>query len=459
MSQRRSFLVPSYVIGSAIVAAATSLIAVHEAQTFSWSAIAGFAILAFATAQFPIALGIAAVYDISFVITLAALLSSGPGTAVIATALAVPVFRGAIHRPLIRHVFNLAQLTISAAVCGIVYIHAGGWVGNRLITIGEGHGFIAHVLLPLIAATLTIFLVNTTLVAGVIALSERMHFLSLWRRSYGDLTANHLAFALLGLLIAVMRSTLGWGLVTFALMPLLVARHAFQAAFTMQGAYDETVKGLVAAIEAKDPYTRGHAQRVSQLTEMTARAYGLSEERCRAIRYSALMHDIGKLGVWSKVLKKPGKLTPEEFEHMKDHPVLGVEIVSEIDLLQEAIDGVRHHHERMDGHGYPDGLEGEEIPLFARLIMVCDAFDSMTSTRVYRVAKTIEEAFVEMRRCAGTQFDEASLNALEKAVARNGWVPLGREELEEQPVELRVEPKPAAGMEKGPNDGSQAASN
>ena len=83
----------------------------------------------------------------------------------------------------------------------------------------------------------------------------------------------------------------------------------------------------------------------------------------------------------------------------------------------------------------------------------------MTSTRVYRVAKTIEEAFVEMRRCAGTQFDEASLNALEKAVARNGWVPLGREELEEQPVELRVEPKPAAGMEKGPNDGSQAASN
>ena len=456
MPHQRS-LVRWYVIGSAIAAAVTSFIAIHEPQSFSWTAIVGFSILSFGTAQFPIALSIAAVYDISFVITLAALLSSGPGTAVIATALAIPVFRGAIRRPLIRHVFNVAQLAISASLCGIVYIHAGGWVGDRLVTVGQGHGFIPHVLLPLIAAALTVFLANTTLVAGVIAISEKTAFLSLWRRSYGDLMANQVAFALLGLLIAVLRSMLGWELVIFALMPLLVARHAFQAAFTMQGAYDETVKGLVAAIEAKDPYTRGHAQRVSQLAEMSARAYGLSEERCRAIRYSALMHDVGKLGVWNKVLKKPGKLTPEEYEHMKDHPVLGVEIVSEIDLLQEAIDGVRHHHERMDGQGYPDGLKGEDIPLFARLIMVCDAFDSMTSTRVYRVAKTIEEAFAELRRCAGTQFDEASLNALQKAVAQHGWVPVGREEMDEQPVELLIEPAPPAEMEKESSDGSQAA--
>jgi putative nucleotidyltransferase with HDIG domain len=307
--------------------------------------------------------------------------------------------------------------------------------------------------MPLLAATLTIFLINTALVASAIGLSERQPVWALWRRSYGDLIGTYAAFALLGLLIGVLRILLGWSSVLFVLMPLLVARHAFQAAVTMQGAYDETVKGLVAAIEAKDPYPRGHAQRVSRLSEMTARAYGLSEERCRAIRYSALMHDVGKLGVWNKVLKKPGKLTPEEYEHMKDHPILGVEIVSEIDLLQEAIDGVRHHHERMDGHGYPDGLQGEDIPLFARLIMVCDAFDSMTSTRVYRVAKTIEEAFAELRRCAGTQFDEACLVALEKAVAQHGWEPVGREELEEEPP---IEgPAP---MEKEPSDGSQAAS-
>jgi HD-GYP domain-containing protein (c-di-GMP phosphodiesterase class II) len=217
-------------------------------------------------------------------------------------------------------------------------------------------------------------------------------------------------------------------------MPLLVARHAFQASINLQGAYDDTVRSLITAIEAKDPYTRGHAERVSRLAEMTARAYGLSEERCKAIRYAALMHDVGKLGVLSSVLQKPGKLTAEEYEHMKIHPVRGVEIVSEIDLLEEAIVGVRHHHERMDGKGYPDGLVGEQIPLFARIIMVSDAFDSMTSTRVYRQAKTTEEAFTELRRCEGTQFDPKALDALHKAIQRYGWEPAP--EPREDPEEL-----------------------
>ncbi|TMK21583.1 MAG: HD domain-containing protein, partial [Actinobacteria bacterium] len=115
-------------------------------------------------------------------------------------------------------------------------------------------------------------------------------------------------------------------------------------------------------------------------------------------------------------------LTPEEYEHMKQHPVRGYEIVSDIDFLKEAGEtAVRHHHERMDGKGYPDGLAGDRIPVIARIVMVCDAFDSMTSTRVYRKAKSIEEAVVELHRCVGTQFDPESLAALEKAIAREGW--------------------------------------
>jgi HD-GYP domain-containing protein (c-di-GMP phosphodiesterase class II) len=115
-------------------------------------------------------------------------------------------------------------------------------------------------------------------------------------------------------------------------------------------------------------------------------------------------------------------LTDEEYEHMKQHPVRGYEIVGEIDFLREAAEtAVRHHHERMDGRGYPDGLVGEQIPLIARIVMVCDAFDSMTSTRVYRKAKQIEDAFAELNRCAGTQFDPACIRALETAVATEGW--------------------------------------
>jgi len=451
-------LVRVYVVTCAIGAFGGAFIALHQRPEISWTSVLGFGVLSFAAAQFPLSLPTGSLYDISFLITIAALLANGPATSVVATVFATVAVREAFHRTPIRNLFNAAQLTLATSIGGIVYIHAGGLVGSSLISkvieSSGGSTLIAHVFIPLLAATLTIFVLNTVLVSGAIALSERQAFWAIWQRSYGDLLGTYAAFALLGLLIGILKILLSWNSILFVLMPLLVARHAFQAAFTMQGAYDETVKGLVAAIEAKDPYTRGHAQRVSQLAEMSARAYGLSEERCRAIRYSALMHDVGKLGVWNKVLKKPGKLTPEEFEHMKDHPVLGVEIVSEIDLLQEAIDGVRHHHERMDGHGYPDGLVGEDIPLFARLIMVCDAFDSMTSTRVYRVAKTIEEAFAELRRCAGTQFDKASLDALEKAVARNGWEPVGREEPEDEPLEL----KGPTEMDKGPGDGSQAAS-
>jgi len=450
-------LVRAYVVTCAIGAFGGAFIALHQRPEISWTSVLGFGILSFAAAQFPLSLPTGSLYDISFLITIAALLANGPATSVVATVFATVAVREAFHRTPIRNLFNAAQLTLATSIGGIVYIHAGGLVGSSLISkvieSSGGSTLIAHVFIPLLAATLTIFVLNTVLVSGAIALSERQAFWAIWQRSYGDLLGTYAAFALLGLLIGILKILLSWNSILFVLMPLLVARHAFQAAFTMQGAYDETVKGLVAAIEAKDPYTRGHAQRVSQLAEMSARAYGLSEERCRAIRYSALMHDVGKLGVWNKVLKKPGKLTPEEFEHMKDHPVLGVEIVSEIDLFQEAIDGVRHHHERMDGHGYPDGLVGDQIPLFARLIMVCDAFDSMTSTRVYRVAKTIEEAFAELRRCAGIQFDKASLDALEKAVARNGWEPVGREEPEEEPLGL----KGPTEMDKGPGDGSQAA--
>jgi HD-GYP domain-containing protein (c-di-GMP phosphodiesterase class II) len=287
------------------------------------------------------------------------------------------------------------------------------------------------VLLPLVFATTVNYIVNTGLVSGAIAISEGRALSDVWHRTYRGIGRNYVSFGLLGLLLGLLKSQIGWASVIFLLMPLLVARQAFQAAVSMQAAFDATVGSLIKAIEAKDPYTRGHAQRVSRLSEMTAHAYGLSAERCRAIRYAALMHDVGKLGVNSKVLKKAGKLTAEEYEHMKVHPVRGVEIVGDIDLLKEVLVGVRHHHEKMDGTGYPDGLKGEEIPLFARLIMVSDAFDAMTSTRVYRKAKSIEEAFTELRRCEGSQFDPAALAALERAIKTQGWEPAPEDDDEE----------------------------
>jgi len=214
--------------------------------------------------------------------------------------------------------------------------------------------------------------------------------------------------------------------------PLLVARKAFANYTEERVAYDATVRALVQAVETKDYYTRGHSERVSLIAERIAREAGMREDRVEVVRYAGMLHDIGKLGVPTPVLQKQGKLNGPEFEAIKLHPARGYEMLCEIDFLHEALTGVYHHHERLDGRGYPLGLAGDEIPEFARVIMVADAFDSMTSTRSYRFAKTVDEAVAELRRCEGVQFDPRMVECLVAAVAKHGWEPTPEQFLGEQ---------------------------
>jgi len=156
---------------------------------------------------------------------------------------------------------------------------------------------------------------------------------------------------------------------------------------------------------------------------LIARVIGMREDRVQSLRYAGMLHDVGKLGVPTRVLQKNGGLTEGEFASIQMHPVQGVEIIREIEFLDEAVAGIRHHHERLDGRGYPMGLTGNDIPEFARVIAVADAFDSMTTTRSYRGARSVEEAMNELRRCAGDQFDGRMVEALVSAVADHGWSP------------------------------------
>ena len=179
---------------------------------------------------------------------------------------------------------------------------------------------------------------------------------------------------------------------------------------------------LCQAVETKDFYTRGHSERVSRGSVMIARAIGMRPERVEAIRYAGMLHDVGKLGVPTKVLQKTGKLTEEEYAAIQLHPMRGLEIVREIGFLDEALAGIMHHHERIDGSGYPMGLAGDEIPEFARVLAVADAFDCMTSTRSYRGARSRRRS--RSPSCAtapGPQFDPAFVDALVAAVERDGW--------------------------------------
>jgi len=166
-----------------------------------------------------------------------------------------------------------------------------------------------------------------------------------------------------------------------------------------------TLQAMVAAIDAKDPYTRGHSQRVAELSRDLAVAIGLPDDFVRTAHLSGLVHDIGKIGVPEAVLKKSGRLDDEEFAAIRQHPQIGYRILKDIPQIRDLLPGVLCHHESWDGRGYPAGLSRDEIPLLARIVAICDSFDAMSSNRTYRRALPREEIFAEIRRCAGSQFD------------------------------------------------------
>ncbi|MDX2192762.1 MAG: response regulator [Gemmatimonadales bacterium] len=185
------------------------------------------------------------------------------------------------------------------------------------------------------------------------------------------------------------------------------------------------VQALVHALEAKDAYTSGHSARVSRYAVRTAQQLGLGGELLEQVRLGGELHDIGKIGTREAILNKPGPLTPEEFEHIKLHTTLGERILAP--FLSDnpvVLRIVRSHHERLDGRGFPDGLAGEDIPIEARIVNVVDAFDAMTTTRAYRPSRTAEEAFAELVRCRGAQFDPRVVDAFRAAFPDAGGLPI-----------------------------------
>ena len=184
-----------------------------------------------------------------------------------------------------------------------------------------------------------------------------------------------------------------------------------------------TARALASAIDAKDPYTRGHSVRVNRYSVILARYHGLSEEEIRDIHVASLLHDVGKIGVDDAILKKPGKLTPDEFEIMKQHTVIGAHIMSPIRQMQRLLPGLRSHHERWAGEGYPDGLKGDKIPQMARIIAVADSFDAMTTERPYQKAMSFEAALARLNELKGSGFDEHVVESFNRAYLAGEFAP------------------------------------
>ncbi|HEX6458705.1 MAG TPA: HD-GYP domain-containing protein [Thermoleophilaceae bacterium] len=300
-----------------------------------------------------------------------------------------------------------------------------------------------------IAGAAIYYVVNSILIAVVWSLDEGISPLAAWRERMAWLWMHNLAAgALAGTFVAAERALGVSAFVLFGVPLLLVwatqkqylsrsrtsvealraSHHDLEAANEQlrvalsenekllertKRAYVSTITSLARTIEAKDPYTSGHTERVAEYALMLARQLGFGEEELQAVEVGAVIHDIGKIGIPDRILLKPGRLDSGEFEEMRRHPEISSYILDELELPEIVRDMARNHHERFDGKGYPDGLKGEEIPLAARILTVADAFDAMTSDRPYRRALSQEVAAAEIRRNAWTQFCPQVVAALE----------------------------------------------
>ena len=206
---------------------------------------------------------------------------------------------------------------------------------------------------------------------------------------------------------------------------------------SLEAAYRSTLKALTAALETRDSETHGHSERVVTYSLRLGREYGLNSEQMKALEFGSLLHDIGKIGVPDSILRKPAKLTEEEWVRMREHPLHGQQILRGIEFLQGASRVVAQHHEKWDGTGYPLGLRGEEIDINARIFAVADAFDAITSDRVYRRGKPYEAAAQELDDWAGRQFDPKVVEAFHR-VPKEDWEVLHRQSLMPKPDQFDV---------------------
>jgi len=408
--------VNAYVAVLAVTASAILVFAMPARGQIDLTAVlvisALFALLESKVFRFRIGVGL----GMGFPVALASCLMGGPWAAAVTGASCLFVLR---RVPPVKRVYNASQYAIAGFCAGTVFVLLQGHPGVL------GASQFPRVLLPVAAAAIVFSVVNAVLLSIVLSLAEDVSVKQVLMGTLVKSIPASLGYGLFGLLMAVLWRGVNVGTLAalLVLVPLLVARWAFSQYGAEQDAYEATISTLVQAVETKDHYTRGHSERVSRASVMIARVLGMREDRISALRYAGILHDVGKLGVPTKLLQKTGRLSEAEYEVIKGHPLRGIEMLSNIDFLDEAVAGVLHHHERVDGLGYPMGLTGPQIPEFARVIAVADAFDSMTSTRSYRGARSVPEAVEELLRCKNTQFDPQMVDALIEALGRTQWLP------------------------------------
>ncbi len=311
-------------------------------------------------------------------------------------------------KPPIRVVFNAAQMALSIGLASLVYSSFGGRP-----SLSE----FAFAPVPMAAATLTYLFINSFAVSGAVALGEGLPLGQTWSRIAGGSWVYDVFSAPLGALLAFLY--IQWQLlgILLLILPIYFVRHLYHVSMQLEQVNKDLLELMVKAIEARDPYTSGHSQRVAELAAQIAQELSLGSKITEQIRTSALLHDVGKIHEeYAPLLRKEGKLDQTEKALMQTHATRSADLASTISAFRGAIaDAIRHHHENFDGTGYPLGLAGRAIPVGSRIIMLADTMDAMTTDRPYRRALTIDRVTAELKKYSGKQFDPALVDVVLKS--------------------------------------------
>ena len=367
-----------------------------------WLPLLFFIIIAVLSEYMSVLLPAGGKITVSFPISFVVLLVYGPAAAMVLEFFSIiwEIFQK--QKNWYKTLFNIAQYSLSSGLAGLVYLSFGGVVGMQ--------NFINY-LIPASLSALTYCLINLTLVTVVISLDSGMTLGKVYRINIRDIVPSYLAEAPMGFIMAIIYVHIGILGILLFFFPLLLARQSFELYTKMRKMYLDTIRTLAATIDAKDPYTLGHSERVSNLAVDLARKLDFAETDIEYLEYAAILHDIGKIGIADSILGKKEKLTAEEYEKIKEHPIIGANIIDSIEFLKKCSKMVLHHHERYDGTGYPQGLKGESIPETSRLLAVIDAFDAMNSNRPYRKKLSPEDILQELKEESGKQFDPVMVKA------------------------------------------------
>lgn len=356
-------------------------------------------------------------FTTTFAVTIAVYILFGPLTTIIITLIGFSLrvlkvenrYKHILNTPFYGTVFNYCVLTLPIIYGNYFYRVLGG---NAAIN------FLTNNVLQVVIFSMVFVLINALIISIMYSLHANKKFSYAFLSNIKLMILSYFSMIPFGIILALIFNEYSYFGVILFICPIILARYTITLYVEAKSQYVGTVDALMRAMEARDKYTEGHSQRVAELVGKIAKQLKYNEWEIEKLNIASLLHDVGKIGVDDHILNKPGKLTEEEFNIIKSHPEIGYGILQNVKNLKDIVDIVRHHHERYDGKGYPQGKNADELSLDVFIVQLADSVDAMATDRPYRKALTQEEIIAELRKHSGTQFHpkvvDAYLGMLEK---------------------------------------------